>query len=336
MKKYNVVILGATGAVGVEFRKVLVDRKFPIDKIRFLGSSTVGQVIDFGDRKVEVEAVTDDCFDGFDIALFSAGGGISKKLAKKAAKTGCIVIDNSSAWRMDPDVPLVVPEVNPDDVKKHNGIIANPNCSTIQMCVALWPIHKNYGINRIIVSTYQAASGAGAKGMSELENQAKSWANNEELKVSEFSHQLMFNVIPHIDVFLDNDFTKEEMKMILETKKIFHDDDLKISATTVRVPVLRAHSESITLDLKKNVATQDVATLLSNSEGIIVQDDVKNNVYPMPIDVAGKYETFVGRIRKDDVFDNGISLWVVADQILKGAALNAVQIAELLIKKNIV
>jgi len=203
MKKYNVVILGATGAVGVEFRKVLVDRKFPIDKIRFLGSSTVGQVIDFGDRKVEVEAVTDDCFDGFDIALFSAGGGISKKLAKKAAKTGCIVIDNSSAWRMDPDVPLVVPEVNPDDVKKHNGIIANPNCSTIQMCVALWPIHKNYGINRIIVSTYQAASGAGAKGMSELENQAKSWANNEELKVSEFSHQLMFNVIPHIDVFLD-------------------------------------------------------------------------------------------------------------------------------------
>lgn len=336
MKKFNVVILGATGAVGAEFRKVLIDRKFPLDKIKFLGSSTVGQEIDFGDKKITVEAVEDGCYDGYDIALFSAGGGISLEEAKKAADAGCVVIDNSSAWRMNPEVPLVVPEVNPEDLKKHKGIIANPNCSTIQMCVALWPIHKKYGIKRLIVSTYQAASGAGAKGMQELVDQAESYVKNEDLKVDAFAHQLLFNVIPHIDVFLDNAFTKEEMKMIKETRKIFHEDELKVSATTVRVPVLRAHSESITLDLEKETSAEDIRSLLASSEGIEVIDNPEKNEYPMPKDAANTYPTYVGRIRKDPVFDNGISLWVVADQVLKGAALNAVQIAEKMIEMDLI
>lgn len=336
MKKYNVVVAGATGAVGVEFRRVLLEKKFPIDKIKFLGNSTVGQEIEFGDRKVTVEPIEKGCFEGYDIALFSAGGSVSKEFAPIAAEEGCLVIDNSSAWRMDPNVPLVVPEVNPEDSLKNNGIIANPNCSTIQMCAALWPIHKKYGIKKIIVSTYQAASGAGAKGMKELIEQTNSYVEGNEINVSTFQHQLLFNVIPHIDVFQDNGFTKEEMKMIKETKKIFHDDEISISATTVRVPVLRAHSESITLELEKNASDDEVRELLKNSEGIEVIDNPSNNEYPMPIHAAETFPTYVGRIRKDPVFENGISLWVVADQVLKGAALNAVQIAEYVISKDAV
>lgn len=334
MKKYNVVVVGATGAVGIEFRRVLIEKKFPIDKIKFLGKSTVGQEVDFGDRKVTVEPIEKGCFEGYDIALFSAGGSVSKEFAPIAAEEGCVVIDNSSAWRMDPEVPLVVPEVNPDDALKNKGIIANPNCSTIQMCVALYPIHRKYGIKRLIVSTYQAASGAGAKGMNELLKQANDFVNGNDIEVSAFQHQLLFNVIPHIDVFQENGFTKEEMKMVKETKKIFHDDDIKVSATTVRVPVLRAHSESITVDLEKDCNDKDVRDLLESSEGIVVIDDPSTNSYPMPFKAAETFPTYVGRIRKDPVFDNGLSLWVVADQVLKGAALNAVQIAEILIEKN--
>ncbi len=335
MKKYNVAVVGATGAVGVEVLKVLEDRDFPLKELHLFASArSAGKTLKFKGEDVVIEELTEEFHKGIDIAIFSAGADITKKFAPIAAKNGVVVIDNSSAFRMDPEVPLVVPEVNPEDAFKHKGIIANPNCSTIQMCVALYPIHKKYGIKKIIVSTYQAASGAGAKGMDELLSQAKQFVDGKELDVSAFAHQLLFNVIPHIDVFLDNDYSKEEMKMINETHKIFHDDSIRITATAVRVPVLRAHSESITLELEKEFDVKEVKELLANSEGIIVKDNLENKEYPMPKDVAGKYETYVGRIRKDLAFDNGLSLWVVADQVLKGAALNAVQIAELLAKKE--
>ncbi len=331
MKKYRVGVVGATGAVGVEMMNVLRDRNFPLESLRLFASKrSAGKEVEFKGEKIVIEELTQDFWKGLDIALFSAGGDISKEFGPIAAKNGVVVIDNSSAFRMDEDVPLVVPEVNPEDIKKHKGIIANPNCSTIQMCVALWPIHQMFGIKRIIVSTYQATSGAGAMGMQELVDQTNDFVNNKELKVEKFAHQILFNVIPRIDSFTDNGYTKEEMKMVKETQKIMHVPDMKISATTVRVPVLRAHSESITLELEKNVTPEEVRAVLEKAPGVKVIDDPENKSYPMPKDAAGKYETFVGRIRKDLAFDNGISIWVVADQILKGAALNAVQIAEML------
>ncbi len=330
-KMYNVGVVGATGAVGEEMMNVLRDRNFPIKTLRLLASAkSAGKKIKFKDIEITVEELKEDSWKGLDIALFSAGGDISKKYAPIFAENGVVVIDNSSAFRMDNEVPLVVPEVNPEDIKKHKGIIANPNCSTIQMCVALNPIHKKYGIKKIIVSTYQATSGAGAKGMEELLSQTKSYVNGEEIKVEKFAHQILFNVIPHIDVFQENGYTKEEMKMVKETQKIMHAPDIKITATTVRVPVLRAHSESISIELEKEATPQEIKELLGKSEGVVVIDNPEAKEYPMPYFIAGKYPTYVGRIRKDLAFDNGIALWVVADQILKGAALNAVQIAEML------
>ncbi|MCU0844535.1 MAG: aspartate-semialdehyde dehydrogenase [Spirochaetes bacterium] len=337
MKKYNVVILGATGAVGIEFRKILLERKFPIDKIRFLGSSTVGTQIEFGGRTVTVEAVGDDSFKGYDIGLFSAGASISKQVARRAAESGCVVIDNSSAWRMDPDVPLVVPEVNPDDVDWNRGIIANPNCSTIQMVVALKPIHDHARIKRIVVSTYQAVSGTGLKAIEELGIQVKDLVQERPISQRKvYAHQIAFNALPHIDVFLPNGYTKEEMKMVNETRKIMGDDAIGVTATTVRVPVYHGHSESVNIETEKKISADKVRELMKNAPGVIVEDDPARNLYPLAINAAGKDEVFVGRIREDESIPNGINMWIVSDNIRKGAALNAVQIAELLIKKGMV
>ncbi|MBN2434293.1 MAG: aspartate-semialdehyde dehydrogenase [Spirochaetes bacterium] len=335
MKKYNVVILGATGAVGLEFRKLLVERKFPIDKIKFLGKSTVGQQVDFGDTKITVEAVEDGCFDGYDIALFSGGGAISLEVAKKAVEAGCVVIDNSSAWRMDPEVPLVVPEVNAHAVESHKGIIANPNCTTIQMVVCLQAIEKLSHIKKVHVSTYQAASGAGASGMAELEKQFKQIVNGEEPTVSKFAYQLAMNIIPQVDVFTDNGYTKEEMKMFHETKKIM-ESDIDVSATCVRIPVMRNHSEAIWLEAEKELDPDEVRKAFESAPGVKVIDDPASQKYPMPLWGEGEDDVFVGRIRKDLTNPKGLTFWCVGDQIKKGAALNAVQIAELLIDKGLV
>ncbi len=337
MKKYNVVILGATGAVGIEFRKILLERNFPIDRIRFLGSSSVGRKVEFGGREVEVEAVTDDCFKGFDIALFSAGGTISREVARNAADSGCIVVDNSSAWRMEPDVPLVVPEVNPHDVEKQRGIIANPNCSTIQMVVALKPIHDAARIRRVVVSTYQAVSGTGIKAIDEVMIQAGDVVNNREIsQVEVYPHQIAFNALPHIDVFQENGYTKEEMKMVNETKKIMGDDSIKVTATTVRIPVIYGHSESVNIETEKKLSVAEVRSMMENMPGVKLVDNPEKNEYPMAIDSAGRDEVFVGRIREDETIENGINMWIVSDNIRKGAALNTIQIAELLIKKGLV
>ncbi len=337
VKKYNVVILGATGAVGLEFRKILLERKFPIDKLKFLGFSTVGKTVEFGDRKIKVEAVEDGCFDGYDIALFSAGGDISKKVAKKAAEAGCVVIDNSSAWRMDPDIPLVVPEVNPEDVKWHKGIIANPNCSTIQMVVALKPIHDAAKIKRVVVSTYQAVSGTGIKAIDECMEQSKEILDGKKVSSpAVYPYQIAFNALPHIDVFLENAYTKEEMKMVDETIKIMGDDSIKVSPTAVRIPVVYGHSESINVETEKKLSVDEVKNLMKEMEGITLVDDPSKNAYPMAIDSAGKDDVFVGRIREDETIENGINMWVVSDNIRKGAALNTIQIAELLIKKGMI
>ncbi|MBP7736736.1 MAG: aspartate-semialdehyde dehydrogenase [Spirochaetes bacterium] len=335
MKKYNVVILGATGAVGVEFRKILLERKFPIDKIKFLGLTTVGKEYDFGGRKVISEAVVEGCFKGYDIGLFSAGGDISKKVAKRAVEEGCIVVDNSSAWRMDPGVPLVVPEVNPHDVDWHKGIIANPNCSTIQMVVALKPIHDAARIKRIVVSTYQAVSGTGLKAIDECLIQTRDIVAGKEISQRKvYPHQIAFNVLPQIDVFLENGYTKEEMKMVNETKKIMGDDSINVTATTVRVPVLFGHSESVNIETEKKITPHDVRELLRKAPGITIVDNPTKSDYPLAINAAGKDDVFVGRIREDESIANGINMWVVSDNIRKGAALNAIQIAELLIQKG--
>ncbi|MDY6933655.1 MAG: aspartate-semialdehyde dehydrogenase [Spirochaetota bacterium] len=336
MKKYNVVILGATGAVGIEFRKILIERKFPINNIRFLGSSSVGKAIDFGNRKVEVEPVKDDSFKGFDIGLFSAGATISKQIARNAADSGCVVVDNSSAWRMEPDVPLVVPEVNPDDIKWHKGIIANPNCSTIQMVLPLKPIHDAVKIKRVVVSTYQAVSGTGVKAIDELTKQTKDILEGKEPRKSVYPHQIAFNALPFIDVFMPNGYTKEEMKMVDETKKILGDDSIKITATTVRVPVYYCHSESVNIETERRLEPEYAKELLSNTKGISIIDDPAHDHYPLAVDAAGKDDVYVGRIRRDDSIPNGINMWIVSDNIRKGAALNTIQIAELMIEKGII
>ena len=330
MKKYNVAVVGATGMVGRTFLKVLEEKNLPVENYYLFSSArSAGSKIKFMGKEYVVEELTENSFDrGIDIALFSAGGSTSEKFAPIAASKGCIVIDNSSAWRMDPKVPLVVPEVNPQDIEWNNGIIANPNCSTIQAMVALAPLHRKYGIKRIIYSTYQAVSGAGLAGYQDLENGIKGEAPKK------FPYPIAGNCIPHIDVFCDNGYTKEEMKMVNETRKILGDDEIKITATTVRVPVFNGHSESINVELKKPFDLEEVFELFRNSEGIVVQDDVKNNIYPMAITAAGTDDTYVGRIRRDESVDNGLNLWVVADNIRKGAASNAVQIAEKIMNKN--
>ncbi len=332
MKKVNVAIVGATGMVGRTFLKVLEERDFPIENLYLLASKrSAGNTVDFKGKDYIIEELNENSFDkDIDIALFSAGGDLSKKYAPIAKEKGVIVVDNSSAWRMDKDIPLVVPEVNPEDVKKHNGIIANPNCSTIQAVVPLKVLHDKFKIKRIVYSTYQAVSGSGIKGISDLEEGLK--GNENKL----YPHPIAYNALPHIDTFLDNGYTKEEMKMIDETKKILNDYDLKITATTVRVPVLYSHSESVNVEFEKEFEVEEVFNTLKNAEGVVVVDDPQQNKYPLALDVAGKNEVFVGRIRRDFSVDNGINMWVVADNIRKGAATNTVQIAELLVKYNLV
>lgn len=328
MKKINLAVVGATGMVGRTFLKVLEEKNLPIENFYvFASARSAGSTLTFNGKEYTVLELNENSFKDYqiDIALFSAGGGTSLKYAPIAAESGCIVIDNSSAWRMDPNVPLVVPEVNPEDIRNHQGIIANPNCSTIQAVVALKPLHEYYGIKRIVYTTFQAVSGAGMGGWSDLEEGLKGQAPKK------FPHPIANNCLPHIDVFLENGYTKEEMKMVEETRKILHDDALRITATTVRVPVFNSHSESINVELNKPFEIDELVNRLSASEGIIVQDDLANNVYPLAINATGHDEVFVGRIRRDESLDNGINLWVVADNIRKGAASNAVQIAEWII-----
>lgn len=337
MKNYNIAVLGATGAVGKTMLKVLEERSFPVGEIRLLASEkSAGKEIEFMGIKYKVQPVSPEAFEGIDIALFSAGGSRSKQWAPVAVEKGAVVIDNSSAFRMEDDVPLVVPEVNPEDVKWHKGIIANPNCSTIQMVVALYPIHKAKKIKRVIVSTYQAVSGAGATAIKDLEEETRAYFEGKYYYPEALPNHIAFNVIPHIDVFLDNDYTKEEMKMYHETRKIMHAPDINVSATCARVPVFYGHSEAVVIETENPITPEEAREILKNAPGIILEDDPKNNVYPMPIEVAGKDEVFVGRIRKDLAFENGLSMWVVADNLRKGAATNAVQIAELLIEYNLI
>lgn len=332
MKKVNVAIVGATGMVGRTFLKVLEDRDFPIENLYLLASKkSAGAVVNFKGKDYIVEELNENSFDkGIDIALFSAGGDISKQYAPIAKEKGVIVVDNSSAWRMDENVPLVVPEVNPEDVKKHNGIIANPNCSTIQAVVPLKPLNDKFKIKRIVYSTYQAVSGSGVKGTKDLEEGIKGNENKF------YPHPIAYNCLPHIDVFMDNGYTKEEIKMIDETKKILDDYTIKITSTTVRVPVYSSHSESINVEFEKEFDIQEVFDTLKDAPGVVLIDNPKENEYPLAINAAGKDEVFVGRIRRDFSVDSGINMWVVADNIRKGAATNAVQIAELLLKYDLV
>lgn len=324
----RVAIVGATGEVGRAFLKVLEEREFPVDELYLYASEkSEGAELTFRGEKFKVRALNKETsFRGIDIALFSAGSSISKEYAPRFVKDGAVVIDNSSAWRLDPDVPLVVPEVNPEDVENHKGIIANPNCSTIQMVVALKPIYDAVGISAIVVATYQSVSGAGAKAIKELEEQTRAWCQDKQMEVKNLPRSIAFNVIPQIDVFTENGYTKEEMKMVNETRKIMHDPNIKVSATTVRVPVFYGHSEAISVKLNRPLEPESAMELLRKAKGVVLVEEG----YPTPIDVAGRDEVFVGRIRKDLVFEPGLSMWVVADNIRKGAATNAVQIAELL------
>jgi len=323
-KRPNIAVVGATGVVGTTFLKVLEERDFPFNHITMLASAkSKGTTVTFKGKPYTVEELTEHSFDdGIDIALFSAGGSTSEKFAPIAAKHGVVVIDNSSAWRMDKDVPLVVPEVNPEDIKWNKGIIANPNCSTIQAVVALKPLHDKYKIKRIVYSTYQSVSGSGIKGINDLKYGT----------TTAYPYPIVGNCIPHIDVFLENGYTKEEMKMVNETRKILGDDSIAITATTVRVPVVAAHSESINLEFEKPFEVEDVKRLLAGSPGIVLRDDPANNIYPLALDAADTDQVYVGRIRRDESITNGLNLWVVADNIRKGAATNAIQIAEELLK----
>lgn len=333
-----IAVAGATGAVGNEFLEVLHDLDFPASEIRALASKrSAGKKLPFKGcgqvpaGELTVQEMTPESFQGVDIALFSAGAGVSKEMRQAVVDAGAVMIDNSSAFRMDEDVPLVVPEVNPQDVAWHSGLIANPNCSTIQMVAALKPLYDISPIKRVVVSTYQAASGAGAKAMQELYAQTQQFLNGEELTVDAFAHQIAFNCIPHIDKFLEDDSTKEEWKMVVETKKIMGDDDIQVAATCVRVPVLRCHGESINVEFEGSVTVEEARAALEAAPGITVMDDPANSLYPMPGLLAGTNGAFVGRLRKDPSVENGLAFWNVADQIRKGAALNAVQIAQLLL-----
>ena len=325
MKKYDIAVVGATGMVGRKFLEVLTERQLPANNYYLFASSrSAGSVIDFMGKPHTVIELNEENIKAHkvDIALFSAGGDVSKQFAPVFAKCGALVIDNSNAWRRDPQVPLVVPECNPRDIMWHKNIIANPNCSTIQAVVALQPLHKAFGIKRIIYSTYQAVSGAGVKGFNDLKGGICGEAPQK------FPYPIFGNCLPHIDVFLENGYTREEDKMIFETKKILGDQDIKITATCVRVPVYYGHSESVNVEFYKPCTVEQVKEVLQNAPGIVVQDDAKNLVYPMPINAENKDEVFVGRIRKDDTVESGVNLWIVADNIRKGAATNAVQIAE--------
>jgi aspartate-semialdehyde dehydrogenase len=337
-KCYAVAVAGATGAVGLEMIKTLEQRKFPVGSVKLLASErSVGKELRFNGKPVKVEKLTKDSFKGIQIALFSAGASRSLEFAPAAAVSGAVVVDNSSAFRMDPEIPLVVPEVNPHAIAqyKKRGIIANPNCSTIQMVVALKPIHDAARIKRIVVSTYQAVSGTGLKAINELLTQTRAILASQEIQKKVYPHQIAFNCLPHIDSFLDNGYTKEEMKMVNETRKIMEDPTIRVTATTVRVPVVYSHSESVNIETEKKITPKEVRELLSKAPGVKVVDNPALNEYPLAIHAAGRDETFVGRIREDESIPNGINLWVVSDNVRKGAALNAVQIAEILIEKYI-
>ena len=329
--QYNVAVAGATGAVGRKMLEILEERKFPVATLKALASAkSVGQTLTFNGGPVTVEELNENSFEGVDISLFSAGASVSRQFAPSAVKSGCIVIDNSSAFRMEPDVPLVVPEVNPDAINSNAGIIANPNCSTIQMVVVLKPIHDKFKIKRVVVSTYQSVSGSGQKAINELQNQTKNLLDEKTAELNVYPHQIAFNCIPHIDIFLGNGYTKEEMKMVDETRKILGDPSIMVSPTTVRVPVFYSHSESINVETLRPINAREVRELLSGMDGIRVTDNPETNEYPLAIDGAGKDEVFVGRIRDDISCKNAINFWVVSDNLRKGAALNAVQIAEYL------
>ena len=329
-RKPNIAVVGATGVVGTTFLKVLEERNFPFEDLYLMASArSAGKIVTFKGKDYVVEELNEHSFDKpIDIALFSAGGSTSAKYAPIAAEHGVIVVDNSSQWRMDENVPLVVPEVNPQDIGWNKGIIANPNCSTIQAMVALKPLQDKYGIKRVVYSTYQAVSGSGMKGINDLKNGLE--GKDDDLQA--YAHPIAGNCLPHIDVFMDNGYTKEEMKMINETHKILGDEDIRVTATTVRVPVFDSHSESINIELEKPFEIEDVMELFRNAPGIVLQDDVANNVYPLARDAAGTDEVYIGRIRRDYSVENGLNIWVVADNIRKGAATNAIQIAEQLLE----
>lgn len=336
-KDLTVAVVGATGAVGREMLTTLHERNFPAAKIRaFASSRSAGDLVPFGDEEILVEELKEDSFKGIDLALFSAGGATSTKFAPYAAHEGCVVIDNSAAWRMDPRCPLVVPEVNPDALDNHQGIIANPNCSTIQMVVVLKPLYDVAGIKRVVVSTYQAVSGTGQKGVKELEKQVSDLFNGRETENNVYPCQIAFNILPQIDIFLDNDYTKEEMKMVNETVKILSDPSVKVTATCARVPVFYCHAEAVNIETRKPLTPKDARAILVQAPGVEVLDNPAEGIYPLPVECGGEDPVFVGRIRKDESIENGLNLWIVADNVRKGAALNAVQIAEELVAKDLI
>jgi aspartate-semialdehyde dehydrogenase len=336
--EYHVAVAGATGAVGNEMLQILEEQEFPVASLKLLASSrSVGKTLDFRGESLHVEELRDDSFEGVDIALFSAGAAASRQFAPAAAESGCVVIDNSSGWRMDPEVPLVVPEVNPHAVAdyRRKGIIANPNCSTIQMVVVLKPIYDAAGIERVVVSTYQAVSGTGKNAMEELTEQTRNLLTFQEVTPEVYPHRIAFNCFPHIGSFLENGYTEEEMKMVHETHKIMEDPNIRVSATTVRIPVFYGHSEAVNIQTERKLSAKEARVLLFQAPGVRVMDNPDERIYPMPSEAAGINDTLVGRIREDISIENGLDLWIVADNIRKGAALNTVQIAELLIKEHL-
>ncbi|MGE7693553.1 aspartate-semialdehyde dehydrogenase [Lysinibacillus sp. NPDC094177] len=342
-KQLTVAVVGATGAVGTKMMEQLIKRNFPIGDIKFLASArSAGKPIEFNGKTYTIEEATPEAFEGVNVALFSAGGSVSAVLAPEAAKRGAVVIDNTSHFRMDPDVPLVVPEVNRGDLAKHKGIIANPNCSTIQMMAALEPIRNAFGLTKIIVSTYQAVSGAGISAIQELKAQSVNWDAGKDVEANilpsgsdKRHYPIARNVIPQIDKFTDNGFTYEEMKMINETKKIMHAPELNVAATCVRVPVVSGHSESVYIEVKKDATVQEIFEVLRSAPGVVLQDDIATQTYPMPIYAEGEDATYVGRIRQDLDNKKGFHLWIVSDNLLKGAALNSIQIAEAMLEDNL-
>ena len=330
---YTVAVVGATGAVGTEMIDILAERKFPVGELRPLASArSAGDRVSFHDRDLVLRELTKDSFEGVDIALFSAGADISREYAPIAAKAGAVVIDNSAAWRMGKDVPLVVPEVNRGDIAKHKGIIANPNCSTIQLVVTLKPLHDAARIKRVVVTTLQSVSGTGKEAMDELLEETQALLSFKEPEPKVYPHQIAFNCLPHIDDFLPSGYTREEMKLLDETRKIMGDDSIRVTATTVRVPVYVGHSESVNIETEKKLSANEARAILCEAPGILLYDDPAHKIYPTPLDAAGKDEVYVGRIREDESVPNGLNLWIVADNLRKGAALNAIQIAEELIK----
>ena len=343
VKQLTVAVVGATGAVGTKMMEKLIERKFPIGHIKFLASArSAGKPIEFNGQTYTIEEATPESFEGVNVALFSAGGSVSAALAPEAAKRGAVVIDNTSHFRMDPNVPLVVPEVNRHALKNHNGIIANPNCSTIQMVAALQPIREKFGLTKVVVSTYQAVSGSGIAAIEELKAQSAQWEKGKDVeanilpaKADKKHYPIARNVIPQIDTFTDNGFTYEEMKMINETKKIMELPELKVAATCVRVPVVSGHSESVYIELEKEATVEQLFDVLRNAPGIVLQDDIQTQTYPMPIYAEGEDATFVGRIRRDLDNTKGFHLWIVSDNLLKGAALNSIQIAEAMLEDNL-